>query len=67
MDHYMLRWLPDNVSFYGQGTGVLVYLIYYMTATAFSPATVSMIVFLLMHCESESRRAAAAAGAAACG
>jgi cytochrome c oxidase subunit 2 len=53
----MLRWLPEDVSTYGQEIDSLFYLIYYITAATFVLVTVLMIVFLVMYREKEGRRA----------
>lgn len=53
----MLRWLPEDVSTYGQEIDRLFYLIYYITAATFILVTVLMVVFLVMYREREGRRA----------
>lgn len=53
----MLRWLPEDVSTYGQEIDSLFYLIYYITAATFILVTVVMVVFLVMYREREGRRA----------
>jgi cytochrome c oxidase subunit 2 len=53
----MLRWLPEDVSTFGQEIDSLFYLIYYITAATFILVTVLMIVFLIMYRQKEGRRA----------
>jgi len=53
----MLRWLPEDVSTYGQEIDSLFYLIYYITAVTFILVTVLMIVFLVKYREQPGRRA----------
>jgi cytochrome c oxidase subunit 2 len=53
----MLRWLPEDVSTFGQEIDSLFYLIYYITAAAFIIVTVLMIVFLIMYRQKEGQRA----------
>jgi len=53
----MLRWLPEDVSTYGQEIDALFYLIYYITAATFVLVTVLMIVFLVKYRAREGRRA----------
>jgi cytochrome c oxidase subunit II len=53
----MLRWLPEDVSTYGQEIDSLFYLIYYITAATFILVTVLMIVFLVKYREQPGRRA----------
>jgi cytochrome c oxidase subunit 2 len=53
----MLRWLPEDVSTFGQEIDSLFYLIYYITAATFILVTVLMIVFLIIYREKEGRRA----------
>ena len=53
----MLRWLPEDVSTFGQEIDHLFYLIYYITAATFILVTVLMIVFLIMYRQKEGRRA----------
>jgi cytochrome c oxidase subunit II len=53
----MLRWLPEDVSTFGQEIDSLFYLIYYITAATFILVTVLMIVFLIMYRQKEGQRA----------
>ena len=53
----MLRWLPEDVSTFGQEIDQLFYLIYYITAVTFILVTLLMIVFLIMYRQKEGRRA----------
>jgi cytochrome c oxidase subunit II len=53
----MLRWLPEDVSTFGQEIDSLFYLIYYITAATFILVTVLMIVFLIMYRQRDGRRA----------
>ena len=53
----MLRWLPEDVSTFGQEIDSLFYLIYYITSATFILVTVLMIVFLVMYRDKEGRRA----------
>src|ERR687892_2770571 len=53
----MLRWLPEDVSTFGQEIDSLFYLIYYITAATFILVTVLMLVFLVMYRQREGRRA----------
>ncbi len=53
----MLRWLPENVSTYGQEIDSLFYLIYYITGATFILVTVLMVVFLIKYREQPGRRA----------
>ncbi len=53
----MLRWLPEDVSTFGQEIDQLFYLIYYITAVTFILVTLLMIVFLIMYRHKEGRRA----------
>ena len=43
----MLRWLPEDVSTFGQDIDSLFYLIYYITGVTFILVTVLMIWFLI--------------------
>ncbi|MBI2460175.1 MAG: cytochrome c oxidase subunit II [Candidatus Rokubacteria bacterium] len=53
----MLRWLPENVSTYGQEIDFLFYLIYYITGGIFVLVAAAMIVFLVRYRHREGRRA----------
>jgi len=53
----MMRWLPENVSTYGQEIDDLFYLIYYITGGAFLLVTVLMVAFLVMYRQRPGRRA----------
>ena len=53
----MLRWLPEDVSTFGQDIDSLFYLIYYITGITFILVTVLMIWFLIMYRHREGRRA----------
>jgi cytochrome c oxidase subunit II len=53
----MLRWLPEDVSTFGQEIDWLFHLIYYITGVTFVLVTILMIVFLVMYREKDGRRA----------
>jgi len=53
----MLRWLPEDVSTFGQEIDWLFRLIYYITGVTFVLVTILMIVFLVMYREKDGRRA----------
>ena len=53
----MLRWLPEDVSTFGQEIDSLFYLIYYITGVTFILVTVLMIWFLIQYRHREGRRA----------
>src|SRR5574337_1574071 len=53
----MLRWLPENVSTYGNDVDRLFYLIYYITGGAFLLVAVLMVAFLIQYRYREGRRA----------
>jgi len=53
----MMRWLPENVSTFGDEIDSLFYIIYYLTGAAFILVTVLMIVFLIMYRHREGRKA----------
>lgn len=53
----MLRWLPENVSTYGDQIDSIFYFIYYLTGAVFILVTVLMILFLIMYRQREGRRA----------
>lgn len=53
----MLRWLPENVSTYGQEIDRLFYLIYYITGAIFLLVAGAMITFLILYRHREGRRA----------
>jgi cytochrome c oxidase subunit 2 len=53
----MLRWLPEDVSTFGQDIDSLFYLIYYITGVAFILVTILMIWFLIAYRYKEGRRA----------
>lgn len=53
----MMRWLPENVSTFGNEIDSLFYLIYYLTGGAFILVTVAMILFLIVYRQREGRKA----------
>jgi cytochrome c oxidase subunit 2 len=53
----MLRWLPENISTYGQGVDSLFSLIYWITVVAFVAVIGTLIVFLIKYRFQEGRRA----------
>lgn len=53
----MLRWLPENVSTFGEEIDSLFYLIYYITGAVFILVTVLMVLFLILYRERPGRRA----------
>ena len=53
----MLRWLPENVSTYGQDIDYLFYLIYYITGISFILVSGAMVIFLILYRRREGRRA----------
>jgi cytochrome c oxidase subunit 2 len=53
----MLRWLPPNVSTYGEEIDWLFYLIYYITGATFILVATAMIAFLVLYRHREGRRA----------
>jgi len=53
----MLRWLPEDVSTFGQEIDWLFRLIYYITGVTFVLVTILMIGFLVMYREKDGRRA----------
>ncbi len=53
----MMRWLPENVSTFGDDIDGLFYFIYYLTGGAFILVTVLMVVFLIAYRHKEGRRA----------
>jgi cytochrome c oxidase subunit 2 len=53
----MLRWLPEDVSTFGQEIDWLFHLIYYITGVTFVLVTILMIGFLVMYREKDGRRA----------
>ena len=53
----MMRWLPENVSTFGDEIDGLFYFIYYLTGGAFVLVTVLMVVFLIAYRQREGRRA----------
>src|SRR5215467_3942725 len=53
----MLRWLPEDLSTFGQEIDWLFRLIYYITGVTFVLVTILMIVFLVMYREKDGRRA----------
>lgn len=53
----MLRWLPENVSTYGQDIDRLFYLIYYITGIIFLLVVGAMVAFLILYRHREGRRA----------
>ena len=53
----MMRWLPENVSTFGDEIDDLFYFIYYLTGAAFVLVTVLMVIFLILYRHKEGRRA----------
>lgn len=53
----MMRWLPENVSTFGDEIDSLFYVIYYLTGAAFILVTALMIVFLIAYRQREGRKA----------
>ena len=53
----MMRWLPENVSTFGDEIDGLFYFIYYLTGGAFILVTVLMVIFLIAYRHKEGRRA----------
>ena len=53
----MMRWLPENVSTYGDQIDGLFYFIYYLTGAVFVIVTVLMVIFLILYRHKEGRRA----------
>ena len=53
----MLRWLPENISTYGQGVDNLFSLIYWITVVVFVGVIGTLIVFLIKYRAREGRRA----------
>ena len=53
----MLRWLPENISTYGQGVDNLFSLIYWITVVVFVGVIGTLIVFLIKYRAQEGRRA----------
>src|SRR6266436_972281 len=53
----MLRWLPEDVSTFGQDIDSLFYLIYYITGVTFILVTGLMIWFLIQYRHREGSRA----------
>ncbi|NJD68334.1 MAG: cytochrome c oxidase subunit II [Candidatus Methylomirabilota bacterium] len=53
----LLRWLPENVSTYGQEIDRLFYLIYYITGTIFLLVAGTMAAFLILYRHRDGRRA----------
>ncbi len=53
----MLRWLPENVSTFGQGVDDLFHLIYWITLVVFVAVIATMIVFLVKYRYQAGRKA----------
>ena len=53
----MLRWLPDNISTYGQGVDNLFSAIYYLTLVVFILVIGTLIVFLIKYRHQEGKKA----------
>jgi cytochrome c oxidase subunit 2 len=53
----MMRWLPENVSTFGDEIDAIFYFIYYLTSGAFVLVTVLMVTFLILYRQQEGRRA----------
>jgi len=53
----MLKWLPENVSTYGQDIDFLFRLIYYITGGVFVLVAATLIAFLILYRHKEGRRA----------
>ena len=53
----MMRWLPENVSTFGDEIDAIFYFIYYLTGGAFVLVTVLMVIFLILYRHKEGRRA----------
>lgn len=53
----MLRWLPENVSTFGQDIDYLFYVIYYITGVTFLLVTVTLVMFLILYRHREGRPA----------
>ena len=53
----MLRWLPENVSTFGQDIDFLFYVIYYITGVTFLLVTVALVMFLILYRHREGRPA----------
>ncbi len=53
----MMRWLPENVSTFGDEIDALFYFIYYLTGAVFILVTVLMVLFLILYRHREGRRA----------
>jgi cytochrome c oxidase subunit 2 len=53
----MMRWLPENVSTFGDEIDAIFYFIYYLTGGAFVLVTVLMVIFLILYRQKEGRRA----------
>jgi cytochrome c oxidase subunit 2 len=51
------RWLPENVSTFGQEIDYLFYLIYYITGISFLLVTAALLAFIIMYRRREGRRA----------
>jgi len=53
----MMRWLPENVSTFGDEIDALFYFIYYLTGGVFVIVSVLMVIFLILYRHKEGRRA----------
>lgn len=53
----MLRWLPENISTYGQGVDNLFSLIYWITVVVFVAVIGTLVVFLIAYRAREGQRA----------
>lgn len=54
----MLRWLPDNISTFGQGVDTLFSAIYYITLIVLILVMATLIVFLIKYRHQEGKKAA---------
>ncbi len=53
----MLRWLPENISTYGQGVDNLFSAIYYITLTVLILVMATLVVFLIKYRHQEGKKA----------
>ncbi|GIW39754.1 MAG: hypothetical protein KatS3mg076_0331 [Candidatus Binatia bacterium] len=53
----MLRWLPENVSTYGEKIDGIFYLIYYITGATFVLVTALLVAFLVLYRHRPGRKA----------
>ncbi|MBI3090326.1 MAG: cytochrome c oxidase subunit II [Candidatus Tectomicrobia bacterium] len=54
----MLSWLPENIASYGDKIDSLMYLVYYITGTAFVVTELALIIFLILYRRKPGRPAA---------